>query len=85
MKCDICFECFNTNFRKPMTVMQFGHTFCLKCLDNLKNYEYKCPKDREPITNQKPNYALLDLLNSSNLARKVFKRLFSKYWLNYIG
>ena len=64
MKCEVCFEFFNSSEHQPVIIMQCGHTFCLKCVEELKKYENKCPKDREMITNQKPNYALIDLLNS---------------------
>ena len=63
MECEICFENFNFDDRQPITVMQCGHIFCLKCVEELKKYDYKCPKDRQPITNQQPNYDLLDQLN----------------------
>ena len=60
----ICFNNYDSDERKPITIMQCGHTYCLICLNHLRIYDYKCPKDREQITNQKPNYALLDLINS---------------------
>jgi hypothetical protein len=63
-RCEICFENFNLTHRQPITVMQCGHTFCLKCLEHMQQFDHRCPKDREPITNQKPNYALIDVLNS---------------------
>ena len=64
LTCDICFNNYDSDERKPITIMQCGHTYCLICLNHLRIYDYKCPKDREQITNQKPNYALLDLINS---------------------
>ncbi len=63
-KCEICFDSFNNSDRLPITIMQCGHTYCLVCIDELTKYDFRCPKDRELITNQKPNYALLDVLNS---------------------
>ena len=69
LNCKICFEVFNTSNRKPIIVMLCGHTFCLECVDKLKKQDFICPNDREPITNQKPNYALLDFLNSKDSAQ----------------
>ena len=63
-RCEICFESYNLNERLPITVMQCGHTYCLLCLSDLQKFDHRCPKDREPITNQKPNYALIDVLNA---------------------
>ena len=63
LNCKICLEDFNNSNHKPIIVMQCGHTFCLECVKQLKKQEFICPNDREPITNQKPNYALLDFLN----------------------
>ena len=72
LNCDICCEGYNINDRKPMTVIPCGHTFCLNCLEELKKCEYMCPNDRERITNEKPNYALLNLLNAK---RSSFKSI----------
>ena len=74
--CDICFNNYDLNQHKPVIVMQCGHTYCDRCCAYLKIHDYRCPKDREPITNQKPNYALLDLLNSdiSRVENSIVKR-----------
>ena len=74
MKCNICFEDYNIINRKPMIVIPCAHTFCLNCLDELKKHDNKCPNDREIIINQKPNYALIDLLNSNSSTDEQNKR-----------
>ena len=63
--CEICCENFNNSNRKPITVMPCGHSFCLECVEKLKKQDFICPTDREPIVNQKPNYALLNFMSSN--------------------
>ena len=69
MNCQICFENYNDTKVKPYSITPCGHTFCLKCLDNLihstpnKNDLAKCPKCRIPIIGKLMNFAILDVLD----------------------
>jgi len=64
MECRICFEKFDKQSRKPISI-SCGHSFCLNCVDSLKQTNYKCPTCRRPIINQQPNYIMMDLLESN--------------------
>lgn len=63
MDCEVCYEKFDKNEHKPMTILPCTHTFCLKCLKRLKQQAYKCPKCTKMISKTLPCYALLNLLD----------------------
>ena len=70
--CGICFLCYNTTTRRPMTCMPCSHTFCKKCLDEMLKLHatsLKCPTCRTQISNQAPNFELINELNSRRLQR----------------
>ena len=73
--CQICFESFNSKQRQPTVLMLCGHTFCLECVNGLKkspaNNLPSCPTCRTNIIDQKPNYALLEMLESFDLNTQV--------------
>jgi putative ribosome biogenesis GTPase RsgA len=58
--CDICYEPFNTNERKPMIPDCCGHTMCLQCVDKLP--EKKCPMDQKPFHTCNLNIAINELI-----------------------
>ncbi len=64
MDCRICFEKFDKHLRKP-TWVGCGHTFCLKCLEDMKlsGRNYICPTCRKQISDEITNYAVLDLID----------------------
>lgn len=67
MDCKICFEKYDINLRKPISI-NCGHSFCNDCLNSLRiNNSYVCPTCRRPITNEEPNYTVLDILETFNL------------------
>lgn len=41
--CNICFEKYNTSFKKPIIMMLCCHTICLDCLNDIKNKSNNCP------------------------------------------
>jgi hypothetical protein len=62
MECKICFEKYDQQLRKPVSI-NCGHSFCKTCLSSLKvSNSYACPTCRQSITNEQPNYTVLDLL-----------------------
>ena len=63
MECKICFEKYDQQLRKPVSI-NCGHSFCKTCLSSLKvSNSYACPTCRQSITNEQPNYTVLDLLD----------------------
>jgi hypothetical protein len=67
--CQICFESFNSKQRQPTILMLCGHTFCLECVNGLKmsmSNNSPCPTCRSNVIDQKPNYALLEMIESLN-------------------
>jgi hypothetical protein len=80
MNCKICYEDYNISINKPMIVVPCCHTFCLNCLNRIKlQIEDLCPICRNQITLDKPNYAILELLNpnivevNKNLNENILK------------
>ena len=70
--CQICFETYNTKHRKPTTLMLCGHSFCFECVTGFKkSTNYSCPTCREKIIDEKPNYALLEMLESLNSSPQI--------------
>lgn len=74
MNCDICFEFYNKDERRPMTILPCTHTFCYQCLNELKKLKYKCPKCKKHITNEIPCYALLNLMDMKSDVYSEFKQ-----------
>lgn len=65
MDCKICFESYNCQERKPMSI-SCGHSFCYECLKSLKtSNSYECPTCRQPIKSELPNYTVLDIIDSN--------------------
>lgn len=64
MNCEICFEFYNKDARRLMTILPCTHTFCSRCLNEIKKVKYKCPKCKKNITNEIPCYALLNILDN---------------------
>lgn len=76
MNCKICFENFDLNEHKPMVMIPCGHTVCQKCLERIKQQTLDvCPTCRIQITLDRPNYALIDLVNP--IVSKMEQTLFS--------
>jgi tetratricopeptide (TPR) repeat protein len=62
--CEICFETFNKEEHKPMSLIPCAHTYCFECIEQLKEKaEYNCPSCRISISDVKPNYALINMLD----------------------
>lgn len=62
MNCDICYDDYNSNEKKPFTLVPCGHTFCIKCINSLMSREASCPNCRKKISEKIPNYGLVGLL-----------------------
>jgi hypothetical protein len=60
MSCPICFERYNTNDRKPLTLQPCGHTLCQVCKLKLRSTE--CPTCRTQFTSETPNFALMEVM-----------------------
>ena len=61
MNCNICFEKYNKSETVPTTCIPCGHTFCKKCIDELKKQEIylNCPSCRQRVTAEKPCFAII--------------------------
>ena len=66
--CSICAEPFNDRDRVPI-LLQCAHTFCKLCLQTSHSGLKACPTCRAqvsgPITSMKPNFALIQALESA--------------------
>ena len=62
MDCKICFEKYNKSCKKPF-VLNCGHSMCSGCLARIKLTGSLCPTCRKPITDEKPNFDLIELLD----------------------
>jgi hypothetical protein len=63
-KCPVCYERYS-NTVKPMTLQPCGHGMCHECLEHYREAreeELTCPKCREIIIEEKPNYDMIDTM-----------------------
>ena len=61
LQCEICFESFNENERKPTILFPCSHTFCEVCVQQLGLI---CPSCRRKIERNSTNFIVLKLLNT---------------------
>lgn len=93
MNCKICYEKYDKENHKPITLMPCGHSLCTNCLVELKKqFLVICPACRNAVSCDKPNYDLIDLLDlntktdvkvsirrSINRELKEFKEMFKEF------
>lgn len=65
-KCPVCLNRYSAEV-KAMTLQPCGHGMCLECLEQYRdtrgdNEEISCPKCREVIIEEKPNYDMIELM-----------------------
>jgi hypothetical protein len=65
MECKICFEKYDTEDFKPIVCMPCGHSFCSKCVIQLK----ECSICRTQINDKKTNFSLLEVLEEQSNMR----------------
>ena len=61
--CAICLDHYNEFFKKPTILYPCFHTFCLSCVERIKN-DAKCATCRGIIENVGTNYALYDIIQA---------------------
>ena len=74
--CKICLEPYDHSIRKPYSLSSCPHTFCISCLELLK--ENKCPICNRNIIAKNTNLELLELIPESDYDRskaEAFKSL----------
>lgn len=66
MNCNICFEKYNKNEFAPTTCIPCGHTFCKKCIDEMKKQDANlaCPSCRQRVQAEKPCFAIIGILET---------------------
>ena len=78
MNCKICLEYFDLKDCRPITILMCCHTFCIKCLNNLKiTDKYLCPTCNQVIIEEKENYSIIEFLEP-NLKVILCKNLYFK-------
>jgi hypothetical protein len=67
MNCKICLEYFDLKDFRPITILMCCHTFCIKCLNNLKiiTDKYLCPTCNQVIIEEKENYSIIEFLETN--------------------
>ena len=60
MDCSICNEDFNEKVHRPISLNPCGHSFCLKCINQLPNQV--CPNCRIDIQSKTVNYGIMNML-----------------------
>lgn len=63
-KCPVCLQRYSVDV-KPMIVQPCCHGICEECMERcreLSEDETRCPKCREVIIEEKPNYDMIDML-----------------------
>ena len=63
MNCQVCYSCFDHSRHKPYS-LSCPHTFCISCLNQLKND--LCPLCKNKIKSKHPNLALIEVLPKSS-------------------
>jgi hypothetical protein len=74
--CKICLEPYDHSIRKPYSLSSCPHTFCINCLERLK--ENKCPVCNRNIISKNINLELLELIPESEYDKskaEAFKSL----------
>lgn len=66
MNCKLCLNEFNFSLNKPFIILFCGHTYCLKCIKTTQN----CPECKQDIELYKPNFTLLDILDTLNIDKE---------------
>jgi hypothetical protein len=66
-KCAICLDQYDECIKKPTILYPCFHTFCLACVERIKNVSpKKCATCRGIIENVGTNYALYDIIESNS-------------------
>lgn len=68
MECQICLEKYDLDGRTPHTLYPCSHTLCLLCINNLATKI--CPACRSHIKDNKPNFALIELIQNLNQSNR---------------
>ena len=66
MECKIVYEKFDTIIHKPIECMTCGHSFCSKCVIQLKD----CSICRRQIKEKSTNFSLMEILEQSESGRQ---------------
>jgi hypothetical protein len=66
MECKICYEKFDNVIHKPIVCVPCGHSFCSKCVIQLK----ACSICRRHIKEKSTNFSLLEILEQSESGRQ---------------
>ena len=61
--CQICYESFDHSIRRPYSMSSCPHTYCLKCLEQIKNN--RCQEGGIRSKGKNLNMALLQLIPES--------------------
>jgi hypothetical protein len=77
MKCSICFDPFDYDARKPLTLDECGHCYCQHCINNFT--EKKCPECRKLFNKAITNYGLLNHLSNQTQEVSEFKQAISNF------
>ena len=76
MNCNKCYAKYNTNDLKPEILWPCCHTFCSRCLSELK--EQKCPDCSKQIIDKQINYLGLDLLDQNKFMKETISEQLNK-------
>jgi len=84
-KCPVCLRRYSKDV-KPMVLMPCSHGICKHCVDEYRKMteeddegEIKCPKCREPVIEEKPNYDLMDAMPQESSANYWAQKLVNSY------
>lgn len=60
--CAVCFENYDNETRKPYSLVPCGHTFCARCVRELKG---KCPNDGQMFAETIKNWEIIGALENN--------------------
>ena len=83
-KCPVCLRHYSSKV-KPMVLQPCSHGMCDECINNYRQHreddeysetdEIKCPKCREVVIEEKPNYDLLDMMPEEGMSHYWTEKL----------
>ena len=71
LSCNICLSNYDTNKHLPTILMFCGHSFCSKCVNEIKKQSNLCPTCRKMIVKRKTNHALVYALGVLETSQKT--------------
>jgi hypothetical protein len=71
--CQICFNSYDEQIRKPFSIFNCGHTFCIISLYRINLVSHWCPQCKNKIESIAPNWQSSRLLSLIYKEKNIFR------------